>query len=155
MTYALRMSVTDATRENLRYLNVEESDVQTDYLCTKQKQSDDLVLLKTLVQLHSLKRPRALPYCRYASVRLAFPLFPPARVMLDRERSILVMLMIISSRLDYVTLSFLDRRTSSQIPSEYFIYCSGLFCQLLLYSLTSNYYLITTDRHFLSSGRGS
>ena len=89
MAYALRMSVADATRKNLRYLNEEESGVQTDYLCTKQKQDGGLVLLEILVQLHSLERPRALPCCRCASVRLAFPPFSPARVVPDRERGIL------------------------------------------------------------------
>ena len=155
MAYALRMPVAVATWENLWYVDGEQPGVQTNYLCTKQEQSGGLVFLKVLVQLHSLERPRALPCCCCTSVRLAFPSFPPERVVPDREEGILAMLVTMPFRLGCVSPSFLSRKTSSQIPPEYSTYSLGPFCQLLLSGLVSNLFLISAYRHFLGSGHDS
>ena len=155
MTYALRMSFARAARENLRHFNGEEPDVQTNYLCTKQKQSGGLVLLKTLVQLHSLERPRTLSYYHCTSIRLDFPSFPSERVVPDREGDILAVLMAMPSRLGCVPPSFLTRKISSQVSLEYPIYRLGLFCLLIQSCLASDLFLISADRRFLSSGHNS
>ena len=113
MVYALRMLFARAARENLRHFDKEEPGVQTNYLCTKQKQDDGLVLLKILVQLHNLERPRTLLCYSCTSIRLDLPPFPPERVVPDREGGILAVLMTMFSRLECVSLSFLTRKIFS------------------------------------------
>ena len=155
MVYALRMSFARAARENLRHFNGEEPGVQTNYLCTKQKQSGGLVLLKALIQLHSLERPRTLLYYSCTSIRLDLLSFPSERVVSDRERNILIVLMIMLFRLKCVSLLFLTQKVSSQISSEYSIYYLNLFCLLIQSYLASDLFLISADRRFLSSGHNS
>jgi hypothetical protein len=155
MVYALRMPFARAARENLRHFDGEEPGVQTNYLCTKQEQGGGLVLLKALVQLHGLERPRTLLCCSCTSIRLDLPPFPPERVVPDREGGILAVLMAMPSRLGCVPPSFLTRKASSQVPPEYPIYRLGLFCLLIQSCLASDLFLISADRRFLSSGHNS
>ena len=155
MAYALRMPFARAARENLRHFNEEEPGVQTNYLCTKQEQDGGLVLLKALIQLHGLERPRTLPCYSCTSIRLDLPSFPPERVVPDREGSILTVLMTIPSRLECVPPSFLTRKASSQVPPKYPIYRLSLFCLLIQSYLASGLFLISADRRFLSSGHNS
>ena len=149
------MLVTDIARENLWHFNEEESGVQTNYLCTKQKQSGGLMLLKILIQLYDLKRPRTLLCYSCMFIRLNLSLFPPERVMPDREKSILIVLIIIFSRLRCISLSFLTQKISSQILLEYSIYYLSLFCLLIQSYLTSDLFLILINYRFLNSGHNS